>query len=153
MTNASDKRAKIDRRKDKGSKIDIIITAITGFLIFAIAVWISFKYHEGEYQSQILLSGILGMSIGWFLGILATPFTTREKKNFSSIGTAVYGFLTGYVLSKADAIFNALAVGDDLRNHLWVFAAVAITALFTTFSTTYCNRSYWLGENIKDELP
>jgi Mg2+/citrate symporter len=110
-------------------------------LIFAFHI-----YKDGAETSFILLSAILGVSLGWFLGILATPYDLSEEKRLSEISKVAYGFLTGYLISKIDAVFNALMSTEDLlrKERLWVFAAVLVTALLATLLTTYVNRSYWL---------
>jgi len=132
-----------------GDKRDVYITWMTASLIWVILSIFAFIYKNGTEASLIFLSAAFGISIGWFLGMLATPYNVGEKQKLSEIGKIVYGFLTGYVLSKIEVLLNAIVPKGEVQieERLWVFVVVAITAVLNTFSTTYVNRSYWLGNN------
>jgi uncharacterized membrane protein len=126
---------------------DLAITWITASLIYGFLLIFAFCiYQHRPETSFIWLSVFLGVSLGWFLGILATPYNLSEQKRLSDINKVAYGFLTGYLISKIDAVLNALMSTEDLlrKERLWVFVVVLVIALLATFITTYVNRSYWL---------
>ena len=126
---------------------NLVIASITSSIIFGLIFISAFIYNNGEEKSLFFLSAVFGVSIGWALGVAATPFDIYEKRRLSEITKIAYGFLTGYLISKIDAILSHL-ISKDLfaQKDLWIFAMIIITSLLTTLTITYTNRSYWLND-------
>ncbi|MBE9193574.1 hypothetical protein IQ230_25255 [Gloeocapsopsis crepidinum LEGE 06123] len=61
-----------------------------------------------------MLIGVAGVTVGWFIGFLASPYTIVEEKRFSRFATAIVSFLTGYVISKVEPIISYLFTGARL---------------------------------------
>jgi hypothetical protein len=57
------------------------------------------------------LSALLGGVGGWVLGTLASPYGKKDQERFGAVGKAASAFLSGFLLSKFDRIFN-LAVPE-----------------------------------------
>jgi len=68
-----------------------------------------------------MLAGIVGGVLGWIAGILASPFST-EKDEFTSISKLVYGFVSGWLVNKIDALFASSDAAKGAVNELtWIF--------------------------------
>ncbi len=131
----------------KKTNWNLTITWITASIIFLFIFITALIYKNGEEKSLFFLTAVFGASIGWGLGILATPFDVNEQRRLSEIAKIAYGFLTGYLISKIDTIFNNL-ISENLlaQEELWILVIVTITSLTTSLTTTYINRSYWLDK-------
>jgi hypothetical protein len=69
-------------------------------------VWAAKRYPGPVSVPLFVLSGLLGASLGWVIGILASPYDVTEESAFGKFGTLIYGFLTGYVVSKFDPLLQ-----------------------------------------------
>jgi hypothetical protein len=91
---------------------------------------------QAHYLNIILL--ILGLLLGWVIGILATPYTTSEDKKFTGYAKAISAFLSGFIIAKADKaierLFEPQALTDPVvAFRLTMFAAAFLVALVITF--------------------
>jgi len=59
-----------------------------------------------EYCITSLFS-IIGATVGWFLGIVASPRESEDKR-FAVVGSAIATFFSGFLISKIDALFSLL---------------------------------------------
>lgn len=73
------------------------------------------------------------------------PLRGRRENSFASIGKLVYGFLSGYVISKLDRLMSDFfkPSGGTLSLLPLICVSVAVVALLTTGSFTCISRSYW----------
>jgi hypothetical protein len=83
-----------------------------------------------------LLCIIFGGTFGWIVGILTTPKTSVERRQFIRYGQAITAFASGFVVAKFDkAIESAIAsrgINDVLIARLLLFgSAFCLGALFT----------------------
>jgi hypothetical protein len=79
-----------------------------GGIVVGIGFYITCFYyaaHSPGPSINVLLC-CAGATSGWFVGILTSPSTDTEKKEFSTYGKAISAFLSGVVLAKADSIFE-----------------------------------------------
>lgn len=86
-----------------------------------------------------LLIVVLGLAIGWLLGIVVSPYTKEEKESFTEYAKALGLFVSGYLVGKIDkaveAIFNPTFLIDNPANgfRLMAFVAAVIVAVVITF--------------------
>jgi len=130
--------------KSLTSNMDILITWMTAIIIYVVLLVVALWFYPDKYL--IFLGSALGSSMGWVLGILATPYNSGESKQLSELTKVAYGFLSGFVLSKVGTVINTVISSPDYRliKPISVFIVVTVTAMLTALSTTYVNRSYWL---------
>jgi len=57
---------------------------------------------QDAYLSLALL--VLGLTIGWILGVLSAPYTKKEETQFAAYAKAVSLFISGYLLGKIDRL-------------------------------------------------
>jgi hypothetical protein len=96
-------------------------------------------------DSLAWLSAASGLASGWAIGILLSPYQS-EKDRFKEYLRLSAAFLTGYIVSKADRIFELLI--DPSRGPLLLQPIVAhrillfATALLLGTVITYVFRKY-----------
>src|SRR5262249_54299989 len=104
-------------------------------------VWAAKRYPGPVSVPLFVLSGLLGASLGWMVGILASPYDVIEKSAFGQFGTLIYGFLTGYVVSKFDPLLQK-AINDGTMD-TWVVVCVGLISFLIAITLTYVSRRYW----------
>jgi len=67
------------------------------------------------HDSMSWLSGVLGLCVGFATGILIAPYE-GEEGTFREYAKVASGFLTGFLVSKVDQVFNR--VMDEKRGPL-----------------------------------
>lgn len=90
--------------------------------LFAAARWVSGQDHITLNYLLVIGGGVLG----WCVGILLSPYGEKEKREFSEYTKAASTFVTGYVLAKADRMFDQLfasgGTGSVFLGRLILFA-------------------------------
>lgn len=88
----------------------------TGFFgsIIGIGLTIFAFQFDRDIENRIitLLICCLGFILGWIIGIVTTPYNEIDGKGITKFSKIVGSFLTGYVLSKADKIFERVFKED-----------------------------------------
>ncbi len=108
--------------------------ALGGLAALAL-IWVSFEWGSDASRFNVLLL-VSGGLIGWVIGILMTP-TPAEVTRFSTYGTVLSTFVSGYLVAKVDRLFT-LAIrerGDVdaglIGRALLFVSGLALGALFT----------------------
>jgi hypothetical protein len=129
-----------------GDLTDVLVaTAVTASLYGGL-LWFALTYGEGQYSQVLVLEGIAASALGWILRIVASPYNSTERASFSGITRLVYGFISGYVISKLDPFINQLLVtanGKPIDHRVAVMALFAFACFLVTVGMTYITRSYW----------
>ena len=92
----------------------------------------------GDVATNQLLF-VLGIILGWLVGLLASPFTEIDREDFSALSKAIYAFLTGYLVSKLDRFLEKSLFADGKPVELvWkqaaLFAGVVVTSALLNFT-------------------
>jgi hypothetical protein len=127
-----------------GGLSDVVIAAVVAAGLNLGLIWFSFVYKDGSYQSVLIFAGIVGTAIGWIVGIIISPYNNEEKR-FSELAKVVYGFLTGYVVSKVDPLLNKLLRKDEIDTTSLIVIAYFVSSLVLSIALTYITRSYWIS--------
>jgi hypothetical protein len=126
----------------RGDLSDVVIAAIVGGVIYAFLIWfVALGYDGGRHALGLLLALACATSVGWGAGILLSPYNIREKGAFQDLSKLVYGFLSGYVISKIDPLIASLTEG--VNETRLVYFSVILTGLIVSVVFTYVSRSYW----------
>src|SRR6267378_4193811 len=86
---------------------------IAVLLAFAAAV-----VHGGIIRPEFALTfviGLLGTSLGWLAGLLASPYNDEELKRFAKYAGVVSTFLSGYVAGKLDPVIKRVLEHDPIN--------------------------------------
>lgn len=119
------------------------ITAAVGY-----GITIALLLHWSS--SDLVLATLLGLVCGWAAGILLAPYK-EEATRFKGISKIVSGLIGGYLIGKADKVYELLTDKDHgapiLQNPmiLRAFFLAVCTFLITTI-TVFVARTYWQGD-------
>ena len=127
---------------DAGDWTDIIVALAVSSLLSAGLIWIAVNYKETVSAPTLMLAGLLGAASGWVIGILLSPYNPDEGSAFGEMAKLIYGFLSGYVLSKFDPILtDALKSSGETQ---WVIGCFTLISFLTAVALTYITRRYWV---------
>ena len=122
---------------------------ILGYL--GVAIFLIWMFHSDGTNKELAYSlfiGFGGITIGWLIGVLSSPFSKSEKKSFNQIRTAIIGFLSGYFFSKIEPVFSwafehpELITTDDTILRLLIFVSGGIFG----FIYMLIYRKYYIKE-------
>jgi hypothetical protein len=128
-----------------GDSRDVIIGTIVAVVLYSALLWFARRYDNGQELQLLVLVGIVGGVGGWIAGILASPYDSTERSSFSELTKLVYGFLTGYVVSKIDPVVNRLLdVSPGKPTKPLIYGLFAIACFMIAVAYTYIGRTYWI---------
>ena len=112
-------------------------------LLILTLVLLAFRIKEKEEDKWINLAVIvLGLCLGWLLGIFIAPYK-GEETHFKELASAVAAFLSGYLVSKVDGLITKLLSPDQVMNPVAGFRVIsAISSLVLSLIATYVARAY-----------
>jgi hypothetical protein len=84
---------------------------------------------------------LLGASLGWLVGILASPYDPAEESTFGKFAQLIYGFLAGYGFSKFDPVLQNAISGANIDASAVV--CVGVVSFLIAVALTYISRRYW----------
>lgn len=122
----------------------LIFTGIFGCLLgttfFVLCFYVGASATDYSLNLAIMAAAT---TIGWLLGIVASPYDQAEQQRFSSVTRAVSAFVSGYLAAKLDALVNAVVAPGLILNPLPGFRALLFlgSALLATIGT-FAYRKY-----------
>ena len=129
-----------------GDKVDVISANIVCLLFSGGLLWFALTYGNGMLLHILMISGISSAVLGWATGIAISPYNEDERSSFNQISKVVYGFISGYVVSKVDKqiskMFEITSL-QELDEKFLVIAAFCSASFLLAVCTTYVSRSYW----------
>ncbi len=132
-----------------GDHTDVIAAIVIAVLLDGGLIWFANTYQDGHYAQSLMLVGITFTALGWIVGILASPYSTDERSSFSDLAKLIYGFLSGYALSKLDPLISELLKPTSMQNideRYVVLVPFGITSFLVAVGLTYVTRRYWDSE-------
>jgi hypothetical protein len=81
----------------------VLCVAVIAILIKTAGSWATFLNY--------FLFALCGGTLGWIVGILASPATADEARVFGEYKTAIVGFLSGFAISKINDLWKMLSSG------------------------------------------
>jgi len=129
-----------------GDKVDVISANVVCLSFAGGLVWFALTYDNGMSLHVLIISGISSAVAGWATGIAISPYNEDERSSFNQISKVVYGFISGYVVSKIDKqvskIFEINSL-QELDEKFLVIVAFCSASFLLAVCTTYVSRSYW----------
>jgi hypothetical protein len=122
----------------------LIGSATTGLVLGGTVTYLSFALGEDFNASALnLLIVVLGLALGWLLGILLSPYSGAEEKKFSEYAKAFGVFASGYLVAKVDKVIEALFQPDFILDSIHGFRVMAfVAALIIGLVVTFIFRRY-----------
>ena len=90
---------------DEGINYKLVATGFFAFSVAISLIIIAFKFDEGNHSITFLVC-LLGFILGWIIAIFTTPYDTKDETQLNRFSKLVGTFLTGYILSKCDKLFE-----------------------------------------------
>lgn len=119
------------------------VSIASALVLGATAFVISF-YFGTDTQAHCLniILLIVALFLGWVTGILATPYSSTEQKDFTTYGKVISVFISGFVVAKADKaiehIFDPQTLSDPVA--LFRLALFVVGFLLALILTFVCRR-------------
>jgi hypothetical protein len=129
---------------NSGDWTDIAIAVVIAICFAGALIWFARHYSEGANFSILILSGLLGAALGWITGILVSPYNKDEKSSFGGVAKLVYGFLSGYALSKLDLVLTENLKTVSVTEKQWVVVCFGFICFLVALAVTYITRRYWM---------
>jgi hypothetical protein len=128
-----------------GDLVDVITGTVVAVGLYFALLWFARHYDNGQELQLLVLVGIVGGVAGWIVGILASPYDPAERSSFSDLAKLVYGFLTGYLVSKIDPVVNRLLdVSPGKPTRPLIYGLFAMACFMIAVAYTYIGRTYWI---------
>ena len=108
---------------------------VLGLILLIITIMMSPDRRVWALNGSIL---VLGVSAGWLMGIVASPYDASEEKQFFTFGKALSVFASGYLVGKVDKLTERVLSPDFLLNpgvafHVMIFVSAFLISLVVTF--------------------
>ena len=118
-----------------GISASVLIVAL-----FALAA----NYHINQTANSLnILVLILGLAVGWLLGIYFAPYSPKEEEQFNGYAKALGLFASGYLVGKIDKVIERLFDPDFIIDPTNGFRLlVFFSALLIGFIITFVFRRY-----------
>lgn len=148
----------ISMTKMKKDYSDLIVVSVGTAIGLGLLMILAFTWPTDSPGERyiLFLCGLFGSGLGWLIGIFVSPYTTTERSSFKTYATVAQGFLTGFLVSKVDKVFELVI--QDLSNNPAVQERFLVRASFFASSSifiaifTYITRTYWDGVDQKEKL-
>jgi hypothetical protein len=124
-----------------------IITAIVIPALLVALFWMGWSLSDMLQERYLTLVILIGAcALGWVLGMVLSPDSKTEAKNFYTAGKGVSLFVSGYLVSKIDGLVTAVFEPQVLlrtTEHLAAYRLIgAIASLILTAILIYIVRVY-----------
>lgn len=123
-----------------------------GVTLFCLCFALSEIPREQGINVLILL---LGLILGWWLGMFFSPYSKTDVDRFRFLGKAVVGFISGYVLSKFEDVLSALIqkAAGDVYAVPWAQVALFVAGLLLASVVVFVSRVHAVRETADGPLP
>jgi hypothetical protein len=111
--------------KIKASTISIFIIA---FILLAATYFDNPK----DFAFTLIIC-LLGSILGWLVAMLVTPYGQTDATNLKSFSKIIGSFLTGYVLSKLDKVFETFVNEKQYADKLTIIRLMLFISFFFLF--------------------
>jgi len=117
-----------------------VVVLVLGTLLVFLTVRMSDTKQDRSVNLVIL---VLGVCVGWLLGILLSPYDAGEEQRFEQYAGAFSVFASGYLLGKVDRVIGHLLSPEVLLSPLVGFRVASFTCM-TIFGMvlTFAIRKY-----------
>ncbi len=113
-------------------------------ILFLVAIlYLATRVKKEQHDIELnFASIILGISLGWFTGILLSPYK-HEITQFAKYGGVISAFMSGYFISKFDGLLTKLINPEILSEKVIVFRLMmSVTCFILAGIFTYVARTY-----------
>ena len=133
----------------------LIGSSISGILLLAALVVLCFYVGDTSIATAVNLAVIIfGVSIGWIIGIVVSPYSVKEQARFTALSKAVAVFASGYLAAKIDKLVEKLLDPSFALESVHGFRLLARLSAFTLATViTFVYRQYaWSDDDEEGEV-
>jgi hypothetical protein len=142
----------------KKDRSDLIVVTLGTAIGLGLMMILAFTWPTDSVVERyiLFLNGLFGSGTGWLIGIFISPYSDNEKSSFKSYITAAQGFITGFIVSKIDKVFELVI--QDLKENpaaqqiILVRVSFFVTCCVFIAIFTYVTRNYWHGFDQMEKL-
>jgi hypothetical protein len=98
--------AKTIMTQQKGFNWKIFCTTVIAFIFYSLICYCAYRVSATEKIPITYIACLCGAILGWIIAIITTPYDKADKGNIDSFVKTIGTFLSGYVLSKFDKVFE-----------------------------------------------
>jgi hypothetical protein len=122
----------------------LIGSSAAGLVLGGTVTYLSYAMGDDFKASSLnILIVVLGLALGWLLGILLSPYSDTEEKKFTEYAKAFGIFASGYLVGKIDKVIEALFQPDFILDSVHGFRVMSfIAALIISLVFTFVFRRY-----------
>jgi hypothetical protein len=93
----------------KKSNYKLLATAISGIVVGSALILLAYLVgpDKNEYPITYIIC-ISGYILGWIVAIISTPMNAMDEHKIGRFTKTVGAFLSGYILSKTDRVFDII---------------------------------------------
>ena len=115
-----------------------------GVVLGATVTYLSYAIGDDFKASSLnVLIVVLGLALGWLLGMLLSPYSDTEEKKFTEYAKAFGVFASGYLVGKVDKVIEALFQPDFILDSIHGFRVMSfLAALVISLVFTFVFRRY-----------
>jgi hypothetical protein len=119
-------------------------SAISGVVLAGTVIYLSFLVGDDARATALnLLVVVFGLALGWLLGILVSPYSTKEEQKFSEYAKVFGVFASGYLVAKTDQVIATLLHPDFVLDFIHGFRLLAfLVSLILGLVITFVFRQY-----------
>jgi hypothetical protein len=121
-------------------------------VIIVVLIVIGWRIHGSIGSKDFAISALIGttgITLGWFIGFLGAPNSSKEEDRFTKYSAALTSLISGYVLGKIDPLVTLLISENTiLKNQSnGINLLIFLICLIVGFISMYSFRMY-LPKNI-----
>ena len=124
----------------------IIGSTVSALVLFGSLLCCTFSGAVAPDRTELFLHLsfiVMGATLGWIVGIFVSPYSEREKGQFTGIAKGVTVFFSGYALAKIDPIITATLSPEAFSKTVVIFRTVAfLTSFLLAMLIVFIYRKY-----------
>jgi hypothetical protein len=130
------------------SSIGVPSGQVFGLIFSIVLIYLCFALSNSKIEPSInILIVMIGVILGWPVGVYFSPFNKEDAKRLSVIGKSAAAFVSGYLLSKIEPIIQAQIeiAKSDISSMPWLQLGLFVSAFLLSAVLVFEGRSYALS--------
>ena len=127
------------------SSIGVPSGQVFGLIFAIILIYLCFALSDSKIDPSInILIVMIGVILGWPVGVYFSPINKEDEKRLSVIGKSAAAFVSGYLLSKIEPIIQAQVevAKSDITSMPWLQLGLFLSAFLLSSVLVFEGRSY-----------
>jgi len=124
-------------------KLDYKVRSTAVFaIIFEVPLFFfAYQIDKVNYPVTYIIC-LSGGVLGWLIGIFSSPHSNKESEQFRKLSSIIGTFLSGYILSKFDKVFDPQYLKLSFDTLIGIRIALFLCFLGITWIVVFVSRYY-----------